>query len=180
MAKRAEPKLTYEDYLHFPEGRWELIDGEAYMTASPNYRHQEIVGRLYWRVRSFVEEHGGGRVVLSPFDVVLTDHDVVQPDLVFLSDDALDVLTPANIRGRPTWVIEVLSDPRRDRRLKLDLYAREGIPEYWLVDPDQDHVEVRLLTGHTYLEPDIVRPPGRLSPRALPGLDLDLAWILAQ
>ncbi len=176
MATRPERRLTYDDYVHFPEGqRWELIDGEAYVVPSPNRRHQQILGRLYILIADHLDRHGGGEAYVAPFDVVLdSSGDVVQPDIVFVTDERIDVLTDANIWGTPSWVIEILSDPRRDRKLKLSRYERFGIPEYWITDPDADRVEIYRLEDGRYAAPQTIRAPESASPLQPRGIAIDL------
>jgi len=140
-------RLTYDDFLLFPDDgrRHEVIDGAHYVTPSPNQRHQELVARLHLSLGVFLEDrHERGRLFLSPFDVVFSFHDVVEPDLVFVAADQLDILTAQNIQGTPALVIEVLSPStrRRDREVKRRLYDRAGVREYWLVDPDRNSVTV--------------------------------------
>ena len=140
-------RLTYNDFLLFPDDglRHEIIDGEHYVTPSPNLRHQELVGRLYLSLGSFLEDRQErGRVFLSPFDVVFSFHDVVEPDLVFVAPDQLDILTDKNIQGTPALVIEILSPStrKRDRQIKYRLYERTGVREYWLVDPEGNAVTI--------------------------------------
>ena len=172
MATRAKRRLTYEDYAHFPDDgrRWELIDGEAFVVPSPSFKHQDIAGSMYQRIKNHLDRHGGGRVVIAPLDVVLSDVNTVQPDVVFVSDEDADVITEKNIRGAPTWAIEVVSDPVRDKLVKRDLYARFGISEYWAVDPDLRVVEIH----RAGREPEIVAHPEQPEPAALPGLRFDL------
>lgn len=180
MATRPDRGITYEDYLHFPEGeRWEVIDGEAFMVPSPTERHQTVAGELHYHVLHHLRQHGGGRVYIAPFDTVLSDRNVFQPDVVFIADEDLGVLTEANIWGTPTWVIEVLSsDKRRDRKLKFEQYERYGVPEYWIIDPVERMVEVYRLEGGLYGEALIVRPPDTVSPLRPAGLTIDLADLL--
>lgn len=180
MATRPDRRISYEDYLHFPDDeRWEVIDGEAFLVAAPNTRHQIILGELFRQVANFVKAHGGGRVFIAPFDVVLSDFDVLEPDLVFIADEDMHVLNDKNVRGRPTWVVEVLSDAKRDRELKLQRYELFGVPEYWIVDPKTDRVEVYRLDGEGYGPPAIHEPPGRLSPLRPAALAVDLGEIFA-
>jgi hypothetical protein len=99
---RAAVKLTYDDFVHFPEDgrRHELIDGEHYVTPSPNTRHQGISGNLYLLIANWLEEHPIGRVFFAPLDVVLSQFDVVEPDLLYLSNErAAQVITPIHVRG---------------------------------------------------------------------------------
>ena len=143
----ADTRLTYDDLEYFPDDgkRREIIDGELYVTPSPNLRHQVLVGRLHVAIANYLAARPGpGRVYLSPLDVVLSPHDVVEPDLLFVGSDQLDVLTPKNIQGPPALVIEVLSPGTRktDEQVKRRLFARVGVREYWLVDPELDLLKV--------------------------------------
>jgi len=139
-AARPDVRLTYDDFLLFPEDgkRHELIDGVHYVTASPALGHQELVGRLYLAIGNFlVGRRHLGRVFLSPADVVLSYHDVVVPDLLFVAGDQQDILTEANVQGPPALVVEILSPStrRRDEGIKRKLFGEKGIREYWIVDP---------------------------------------------
>ena len=138
-------KLTYEDYRNIPDDeRWELLDGELVMPPSPSDAHQATLLELAWHLHSFVKQHGSGHVRFAPFDVVLSDTSVVQPDLLFVSNQRKHIITPENIRGAPDLVVEILSPSTasRDWRVKLDLYAENGVQEYWVVDPDAQRVWV--------------------------------------
>lgn len=179
MAVR-EPKLTYEDYLRFPDDglHRELIDGQVHVTAAPSVRHQRLVLRIAFAIESHLRHVGGGEVFVAPFDVVLSDVDVVEPDVVYVSDADAGALTEANLRGAPTIAIEVLSDPRRDRRLKRDLYERAGVAEYWIVDPEADRVEVHRREGERYVKPEILEPGETLTTAHLPRLSIDVAELL--
>jgi Uma2 family endonuclease len=171
------PKLTYEDYVHFPDNeRWELIDGEAYFMPSPTARHQNITLDVAAIVRFHLKEHGGGEVFVAPFDVVLANGDVLQPDVVFIADEDISVLTEANVWGTPSWAVEVLStDKRRDRVLKFRRHEKFGLNELWLIDPFEDVVEIYRLDRGAYGLPLLARPPDRISPLRPEGLEIDLA-----
>jgi Uma2 family endonuclease len=179
LATRPKRRLTYEDYVGFPEGeRWEVIDGEAYVVPSPNTRHQRVIVRILRLIADHLERHGGGEVFVAPYDVVLDENgDIFQPDLVFIADQDMDVLTEANVWGTPTWAIEVLSPsrPERDRRLKLQRYEHFGVPEYWIVDPDDDSIAIYRLTAGSYGAPTIVRSPEQPSPLLPADLQIDLS-----
>ena len=140
-------KLTYNDFVLFPDDgmRHELIDGEHYVTPSPNRKHQEIVGRLYLLIGSWLQRQAIGRLYLAPFDVVMSPFDVVEPDLLYMSNErAAHILTDANVQGVPELVIEIGSPPtrKRDETIKRRLYERNGVSEYWVVDPELDVVRV--------------------------------------
>ena len=146
-ASRADTRLTYDDLLLFPDDglRHEIIDGEHYVTASPNVRHQLVVGRLYGEIYVYLKVHPGtGTLLTAPIDVVLSRHDVVEPDLLFVAADQAGIVTVANLQGAPALVVEVLSPStrKRDAQIKRRLFARSGVREYWLVDPELDTVQV--------------------------------------
>jgi Uma2 family endonuclease len=146
MRRTALPRLTYEDFLSFPDDgrRHELIDGDHYVTPSPATVHQRLVGRLYRALGNFLEVSHLGEAFVAPFDVVLSNHDVVEPDVLVILNDQLDVLTDEHVRGAPAIVVEILSPGtrRRDETLKRDLYARAGVREYWMVDPGREAVTI--------------------------------------
>jgi Uma2 family endonuclease len=146
-ASRADTRLTYEDRLQLPDDglRHEIIDGEHYVTAAPNIRHQLVVGRLHGELYGYLKTRPGTGVLLTaPTDVVLSRHDVVEPDLLFVAADQASVVTAANLQGAPALVVEVLSPStrKRDAQIRRRLFARSGVREYWLVDPELDTVQV--------------------------------------
>jgi Uma2 family endonuclease len=177
-------KLTYDDFVHFPDDgkRHELIDGEHYVTPSPRIRHQVILGNLYLLIASWLEDHPIGRVFLSPLDVVMSDFDVVEPDLMFLSHArAAETLTELHVRGVPELLVEIASPGtrRRDDGIKRRLYERMGVTEYWIVDPDVDRIRVHRRDGDTFSRAmELSREHGDLlSTPLLPGLEMSLARI---
>jgi len=149
MAPTARPdrRLTYDDFLLFPDDglRHEIIDGEHYVTPAPSVRHQDLVGRLYMALGNYLSAHPGtGRLFLAPLDVVFSFYDVVEPDLLFIARDQLEIMTEKNIQGAPALVLEVLSKSTRtrDERIKRELFERSGVREYWLVDPGRNQLTV--------------------------------------
>jgi len=179
-------KLTYEDFLQFPDDgrRHELIDGEHYVTPSPNTRHQRISGRLYLLIGNWLQEHPVGQLFYAPFDVVFSNIDVVEPDLLYMSNErAAEVLTEKHVRGVPELVIEIASPGtrRRDETLKRRLYERSGVTEYWVVDPDVDVVRAYRLSGEGFGRPvELSAEAGDvLTTALLPGLEIPLARVFA-
>ncbi len=160
--------LTYADYLKTSDDeRYELLNGELVMPPAPLTGHQMISIALASRLYLYVNERGLGTVVTAPTDVVLSDTDVVQPDVLFVSSQRSHILTRENVRGAPDLVVEILSPAtaERDRRVKRDLYAQHGVKEYWMVDPDVRTITV-LLRGETrfgvagiYGEGQVLRSP---------------------
>jgi Uma2 family endonuclease len=142
------PKLTYQDYANLEgDERYELLDGELILVGSPNRDHQLVSVRLLTRMYSFVDENDLGWVLDAPFDVLFTDTDVVQPDILFISREREHILTPANVQGAPDLIVEILSpsSSTRDWRAKRELYAAHGVREYWIIDPTNRIVSVMLL-----------------------------------
>ncbi len=132
-------RLTYADYLKTPDDeRYELLNGELVMAAAPLLYHQYILRKLLNKMSDYIDERNLGELYSSPADVVLSDTDVVQPDLLFVSSHRSHILTRENVRGAPDLVVEILSPAtaERDRTIKLDLYAQHGVKEYWIVDSD--------------------------------------------
>lgn len=173
--------LTYEDLLAFPEDglRRELIAGELFVSPSPKTRHQEISVRLTLALGNYIETQGGARVFHAPLDILFTQRDVVEPDLLVVTDDQRDIITTDNIKGVPALLIEIVSDPRHDRVRKRELYERVGVPEYWIVDPDADRVEVFRLGERRYGKPEILEPGDDLTFAPLPGLRISIADLFA-
>jgi len=179
-------KLTYDDFVHFPDDgkRHELIDGEHHVTPSPNTRHQRISAKLLVSIGAWLVDHPIGQVFHAPYDVVFSDIDVVEPDLLYLSNGrAAQVLTPVHARGVPELVIEIGSKRtrRRDETSKRRLYERVGVSEYWIVDPEIDAVRVFRREGDRFVRPlELAREAGDvLTTPLLPGLEIPLARVFA-
>jgi Uma2 family endonuclease len=170
-------KHTYADYLGAPgDKRYELIDGGLIVVGSPSIAHQTASMGLSLEVGSFVRERALGQVFHAPTDVILTDTDVVQPDLVFVSKERGQVVTSANIQGAPDLVVEILSPSTAslDRTTKRGLYAEHGVKEYWIADPVAQTVAVMLLRDGRF---EVVGEYGRedaLTSPTLPGLTISL------
>lgn len=144
---RADLKCTAEDYRAMPPGgpQYQLVDGELIrMTPAPSYRHQALVWELGSRVRTFVRANVLGDVVGGPVDVYLSELDVFQPDLLFVSRARLDRIADDGVHGAPDLVVEVLSPSTRhlDLGAKRKTYARHGVIEYWVVDPAAQTITV--------------------------------------
>ena len=177
-------KLTYDDFVLFPDDgkRHELIDGEHYVTPCPNTRHQRLAGAFYLLVGSWLDAHPIGELFFAPFDVVFSNFDVVEPDLLYMSNErAAAVLTSKNVQGVPELVVEIGSPStrRRDETVKRRLYEQFGVSEYWIIDPKIDTVRVYRRDGAHFARPaELSREAGDvLTTPLLPGLELSLARI---
>lgn len=133
-------KLTYEDFCALPDDgrRYEILDGESFMSPSPLTRHQRVVVRLLVLLSEHARSYGLGEVLVAPTDVVLDEHNIVEPDIIFVSKARSAIVTEKNIQGAPDLLVEVLSPGTalRDTREKRQIYARCGVDWYWIVDPD--------------------------------------------
>jgi Uma2 family endonuclease len=174
-------KLTYDNFLLFPDDgmRHELIDGEHHVTPSPNTKHQTVSVTLTVVIGAWLEANPIGRLYHAPFDVVFTPFDVVEPDLLYLSNDrAADVLTAEHVRGAPDLVIEIGSSRTRarDETTKRALYEREGVAEYWFVDPEIDVVRIYRRSRDRFARvTELSREANEvLATPLLPGLELPL------
>ncbi len=139
---KEKEKYTYQDYITWPdEERWEIIDGFAYdMSPAPAINHQTIVGNFH----TFLNVSLRGkicRVFMAPTDVILSEFDVVQPDVFVVCDPKK--IAEKNIQGAPDLVIEIISPSTatKDRREKFNLYEKNGVREYLIVEPEAKHVE---------------------------------------
>ncbi|HWI65192.1 MAG TPA: Uma2 family endonuclease [Symbiobacteriaceae bacterium] len=176
------PRFTYEDYLLLPEDkRYELIEGDFFMTPAPNIRHQAIVGYLFATLWGFVRAHGLGAVFPAPTDVVLSSENVVQPDVLFVSKEQSGIIMKGAIHGAPDLVVEILSPSTssRDLVLKRKLYGRFGVQEYWIVDPDARTIEVLTPTASGLDTWRQLSAAETLTSPLLPGFSIPLAEVFA-
>jgi Uma2 family endonuclease len=181
---RSALKLTYDDFVLFPDdgNRHELIDGEHYVTPSPNTKHQAISLNLSGLLWNHLQANPIGRLFTAPYDVVFSPFDVVEPDLLFLTTErAKTALTKTNVQGSPDLVVEIGSPGtrRRDETLKQRLYERCGVSEYWVIDPELDAIKVyRLIEGrYSRVHELSLEADGVLTTPLLPGLQLRLSAI---
>lgn len=170
--------LTYKDYMAMPDDgrRYEILDGEVAVTATPVTLHQIIVGNLYWVLRGHVHGRRLGQVYLSPITVILANTMVVEPDLVYVDTERAGQVTDRGIRGAPTLAIEVLSPSTAtsDRGPKFQLYARYGVPYYWIADTDARVLEGYELTTGGYRLVDRRQGEGQVALPPFPDLALVL------
>jgi Uma2 family endonuclease len=171
--------LTYKDYAALPADgrRYEIHDGELSVTPVPSPRHQRISSNLNDVLRQHVKTRGLGEVFYAPIDCVLSETTIVQPDLVYLDRTRLAAISDRGIEGPPTLVVEILSPTTTliDRSTKLQLYARHGIPYYWIVDPEARTIEAYRVAGNSYT---LATQASGSQPASLPPF-LDLALMPA-
>jgi len=173
---KAKIRFTYEDYRHMPDDkRYELLEGELVMAPSPVEYHQRISGNLQFLLQKFVRQRNLGFIYDAPFDVVLSEENVVQPDILFVSRERSSIITAENIKGAPDLVIEIVSPATeyRDREIKRKLYAKYGVKEYWLVDPDKQTIEVMELSEGGFRTREVYRKGEMVQSATLVGLSFD-------
>lgn len=146
-ANQRRARWTYAEYARLPESggtRYEVIGDELAVTPSPSSGHQRIATGLVVRMGSFAVEHGLGEVFVGPLDVLFGEGDYVQPDLLFVRADRLHVVSDRGVEGPPDLVVEIASPSTvaRDRGVKLARYRHFGVPEYWIVDPEAETIDV--------------------------------------
>ena len=148
MSAQVETLLTNKDLECLPEdgNRYELIEGELYVSTAPELIHQFTAGNIHFAFESFLRKNPIGRIVYGP-GVIFSDYDGVIPDLVYLSNERRqEIATGTRIYGAPNLVIEILSpgtqNMERDRKVKLKLYDKYGVDEYWIVDTRARAIEV--------------------------------------
>ena len=180
VSPKPKAKLTYEDYAKTPDDeRWELIDGELFRMPSPNIAHQITSGNLFLRVAPFVQERSLGIVLAAPMDVVLSDTDTVEPDLLFISRERMNIVARLNIQGAPDLVVEIHSPStaQRDLTAKRELYARHGVKEYWPIDPEARTVTVLLLRDGDFVEVGVYREGDTVASPTLEGFSFQVEEI---
>jgi Uma2 family endonuclease len=147
MLTQAKPgKLTYQDLLAMPEDgkRHELVNGVHYVSPAPRLRHQAVLANLFRVLDGYIRKTRVGSLYFAPVDVVLSQIDVLEPDILFVTRERLAILTEMCVQGAPDLVVEVLSPGtrRRDATVKLRAYRKFGVGEYWMVDPHRETVAV--------------------------------------
>ena len=173
---------TYEDSLALPESepiRYEIFDGELSMTPSPNTRHQEISWNLSLAFGIWLKGNPVGKIFTAPYDVIFSTNplEYVEPYLVYVSKERLSIITKQNIQGIPDLIIEIAE--KRDRKEKFDLYQRFGVPEYWIVDPETDTVQIFRGRDGLYVSAGEFRGESPLESPILPGLSIPAHEIFA-
>ena len=176
-----QTRVGYTDLVNIPDDgrRYEIHGGELVVVPSPRLRHQVTVGEVFSLLRDYARE-AGGLALVAPFDVVFDEFDVVQPDVLFFRAERVHLLQPdAATRHAPDIVVEVLSPSTAatDRGRKMRLFARYGVPEYWIVDPLARQIEVLALEDGVYRATQVASADETVQSVLLPDLTFEAARV---
>ncbi len=180
MSVPAALKFTYEDYCLLPEDRrYEVIDGEPFLTPAPTTRHQLVSQQIELVLGTFIRSNGLGIMIHAPCDVILSEHDVLQPDILFVSEKRRSIVEERFVRGAPDLVVEILSPSTesRDRVSKAKRYAAFGVRELWLVDTEAKTIEILANRGEGFERGVLFQAEDPVHSTVLPGLEFAAASI---
>lgn len=173
---RISSKFTYEDLQHLPpdRSRYEIVDGELFVTLAPTPLHQKIVTNLSGHLWQHVRRHRLGEVFVAPLDVVFSLSTVLEPDILFVRRSRLEIIGEKNLSGPPDLAVEVLSEStaQLDREIKAKQYAHYAVPEFWRIDPSGKTIEVFQLEGSEYVLVARLGFGATLTSPLFPGLSL--------
>ncbi len=173
-------KFTFRDFMLFNDENekiYELIYGRLIKMPPPIVRHQEIVGKLYVEIYTFLQKKKVGKVLISPVGVRFSDEVALQPDIIFISKERMHIIKEKYIDGVPDLVVEIISKgtKKRDTKVKKAIYKRFGVKEYWIVNPFDKSIEVYILSEEgDYELYSRAKNEGQVESKFLKGFRLDL------
>ncbi|MFN2513356.1 MAG: Uma2 family endonuclease [Pyrinomonadaceae bacterium] len=183
MASRIQPLITVAELDACPDdgNRYELIEGELFVSRAARLPHQLVLHNLQVALASYLKQNPIGKVVPSP-GAVFSDYDAVIPDLVFVKNESWDrIVADERFVKAPDLVIEILSPGKQNRErdvlIKRQLYSRYGVEEYWIVDPEKREIAIYRKLEESLQTVSTVREPETVTSLTLPGLELDLQTI---
>ena len=179
---RRRQLLTYDDYLTFPDSdgiRKEIIEGELFMSPAPAMKHQSISKKIFRILDDYITKNNLGEVWYAPCDVIFSNINVMQPDILFISNENYKILTALYIKGAPDLIIEILSPStiENDRIYKKLVYEKFGVKEYWIVDPQEEIIEVWALKDTRFQLHQKAKKTQKFKSKLLEDLELDLSLI---
>jgi Uma2 family endonuclease len=180
MSPASSVRFTYQDYLQLPDDRrYEIIDGELFLTPAPGIPHQRISARLMYLLMRHIREHGLGEIFSAPCDLVLSQTDVVQPDLLFIAKERREIVGEKYVSAAPDLVVEILSEStaKRDRGIKAKLYECTGVKELWIVDPWEKTVEIFRRSEEAFVRHALFSGTDTLVTPIFPGLEIPLTEV---
>jgi Uma2 family endonuclease len=174
------PPLTERDYYNLPEGsRYQLVEGDLYMAPAPNLHHQTILGNLAFALRSYLEGNPIGILFQAPTDVFFSRESIWQPDLFIVLNSRRHILTIKRCEGAPDFIAEILSPGNQDLDLhtKRAVYARVGVTEYWILDPENKEILIHRFEENPNDPVTRLKPPGKASSSLFPGFSVELVTL---
>jgi Uma2 family endonuclease len=177
-------KLTYEDYVTLPDDgrRYEILDGELAVSPAPTSRHQLACENLGHALSIWVRARKLGRIWRAPIDLILAPTTVVQPDLLYVSNARRAIVSERGLESAPDLVIEILSDSTaaRDRGVKMQIYARYGVPHYWILDTKDRLLETYVRGNATYERTALYRDGDVIGPDLPEGFTMPVVEIWSE
>ncbi|MBS4028962.1 MAG: Uma2 family endonuclease [Ignavibacteriales bacterium] len=171
-------RLTYEDYCEFPDDgkRYEIIDGELFMAPAPITAHQRASIHLEYYIFEFLKNHPIGEVFHAPCDVLLSQSDIVEPDIFVVLKENEHIITSKNIDGTPDFIVEILSpyNRRMDLKRKRALYEKFGVKEYWIVDTEMETIQKLVLKEQQLVDGGIFEAEQKISSEVISGFEIDV------
>jgi Uma2 family endonuclease len=165
------------------ESRYEIINSQLHdMSPTPNSEHQRLSRELEFLLISFVKNNKLGEVFHAPFDTILDKQNVVQPDILFIANDNLKIITKKCVEGVPDLLVEIISPSSyyRDQVEKKELYERFGVKEYWIIDPANRVIEIFILKENKYALHAFVAEEGKVASALLQGFEVSIHDIINQ
>ncbi|MDR4508723.1 MAG: Uma2 family endonuclease [Candidatus Brocadiaceae bacterium] len=181
LEKTGKGKIyNYKDYEKLPEGSpYQLIGGELVMTPSPVPYHQIISMRIEYELLKFVEERKLGIILYAPIDVYLSEEDIYQPDIIFISNDRLNIIGEKKIESAPDLIVEILSPATAyyDLKHKKRIYESSGVKEFWIIDPMEKSIEVYENVGGRFKLFNEVIKKGKIHSNLIKGLEVEVETV---
>lgn len=176
IASTDTSKWTYERMIHeLPqESRYEIRNFDLIDMPSPSFTHQNISRIVLKSFEKFIDEHQSGILIFAPFDVILDKGNTVQPDLLFISKENQEIIKEKGVFGSPDLVVEIVSKGSviRDYIEKKEDYERFGVKEYWIIDPQNEALQVFTLDNTKYKTFSTAEEEGSVKSKILEGFEL--------
>lgn len=186
MVTKIEPLMTVEDLDAMPEdgNRYEVIEGELFVSRAPGIPHQIVSGNLFYQIKNYLEQNPIGQVIATP-GLVFSQYSGVIPDIVFYTHErGGDIISGERLVAAPNIVIEILSPGRenisRDRVAKRQLYAKHNVEEYWIIDSENRSVEIYALGSGALELVSMLRDQDKITSRVLPAFSCSVSSVFKQ
>jgi Uma2 family endonuclease len=183
MSAKVEPLLTIADLDALPDddNRYELFEGELFMSRAPGVSHQRVLGNIYALIRAYLVQHSIGEVLLTP-GVIFDNLNSAIPDAIFMTNQRKrEIISGERLVSAPELMIEIVSpgkeNERRDRVVKRQVYAKHGVKEYWIADPQNKSLEIYRLKRHILALAETLMEEDRVTTSLLPGFECKASQI---